>query len=124
MAPMIFAKNILDKKPIEIFNNGNMLRDFTFIDDVVNIVIRFINYKLKQDDGFDLLQPDPSSSFAPHRIFNLGSSSPIKLMDFIGYLEKYLGVTAIKKFLPLQKGDAISTHAETSKLVKAVGNII
>ena len=122
MAPMKFAKNIVEGKPIEIFNNGNMLRDFTYIDDVVNLVFLFIKYNIKKDNDFNFLKPNPSSSFAPHRIFNLGSSSPIKLMDFIGYLEKYLGITSIKKYLPMQKGDAISTHADTSRLVNAVGN--
>ncbi len=121
MAPMIFAKAILTDKPIKIFNNGKMRRDFTYIDDVVDGIIRCCNKIATPDSNFDFLNPDPSSSFAPHRLFNLGNNSPIGLLDFIGILEDAIGKKAIKEFEPMQPGDVESTAADISKLNDWVG---
>ena len=121
MAPMIFARAILEKKPIKIFNNGKMSRDFTYIDDVIKGVISCCLKKAEVDKNFDRLNPCPSSSFAPYRIFNIGNSSPIKLMDFIEILENALNLKAIKIFDELQPGDVIDTEAETLKIENYIG---
>jgi len=122
MAPMIFAKSILKGEYIDIYNNGEMSRDFTFIDDVVEIILKCIqkNNSLKSKFDFDI--SDPSESFAPHKIFNIGNGKPIKLMDFISHLEKNLEISAKKNFMELQDGDVISTHADISKIQNWIGN--
>ena len=92
MAPMIFTKAIFEKKPIEIFNNGNMMRDFTYIDDVINAIIKLIHKPAIIDEEFDKLNPNPSSSWAPYRIFNIGNQESIPLMNFIEILENEIGI--------------------------------
>ncbi len=121
MAPMIFAKAILEKKPIRIFNNGYMSRDFTFIDDVIESIMRCCLKKAEIDTNFDKSNPLPSSSFAPYRIFNIGNSNPVKLMDFIETLESSLGLKAIKIFEELQPGDVVDTEADTSRIQNYIG---
>ena len=121
MAPMIFAKSILENKPIKIFNNGNMSRDFTYIDDVIEGLVRCCFKKAEVDKYFDKLNPLPSSSFAPYRIFNIGNNNTIKLMDFIETLENSLNLKAIKIFDSLQPGDVVNTEADTSKLADYIG---
>tara|TARA_A100001035_G_scaffold279449_1_gene280940 strand:+ start:1328 stop:2371 length:1044 start_codon:yes stop_codon:yes gene_type:complete len=116
MAPMIFANNIFNNLPIKVFNNGNMKRDFTYIDDVIEAVYKCCFKPAKVDPEFDSIYPNPSSSFAPFRVFNIGNSSPVNLLDFIDLLEKNLGKKAIKDFQPMQLGDVISTYADTTKL--------
>jgi len=116
MAPMIFTKSIILKKPIKIFNNGNMLRDFTYIDDVVECTIRCGYKPAIKDDCFDNNNPNPSTSFAPYRIFNIGNNNPINLLDFVRTIEDELGIKAIKEFYPSQLGDAKETFADTSKI--------
>ncbi len=116
MAPMIFAKAILEDKPIKIFNYGDMTRDFTFIDDVVEGLYRCLNKPAFPDLDFDLMKPNPSTSFAPHRIFNIGNSQPVKLLKFIEILEDALGKKAIKEFAPIQPGDVQATAANTDLL--------
>ena len=116
MAPMIFAKALLLNKKIKVFNNGEMLRDFTFIDDVVEAVLKCCYKPATSNDNFDKLNPDPSSSFAPHRIFNVGNNMPIKLLDFIKTLEKHFNKKANLEFYPLQPGDVIKTGADTKLL--------
>ena len=116
MAPMIFAKAILEEKPIKIFNYGDMIRDFTFIDDVVEGLYRCLYKPATPDLGFDLNHPNPSTSFAPHRIFNIGNSQPVKLLKFIEILEDALGKKAIKEFEPMQLGDVKATAANTDLL--------
>ena len=116
MAPMLFAKAILAGKPIRVFNNGLMQRDFTYIDDIVQGVIRGMQKCAKANSEFDKNNPDPASSWAPHRVFNIGNSSPIPLMDFIGCLEEALGIEAIKQFEPMQPGDVAATAADTTAL--------
>ncbi len=118
MAPMIFAKSILKNKPININNNGNMKRDFTYIDDIVNAICKCSFKSPYGDINFDFKNPDPSSSNAPHKILNIGNSEPINLLDFINILEKNLNKKAIKKFQPMQAGDVLETAANTSKLEK------
>ena len=116
MAPMIFAKAILEGKPIKIYNYGKMQRDFTFIDDIVDALILCCSKPATSNPDFNPLSPDPSTSFCPHRVFNIGNSKPVNLLDFIKILENNLGVEAIKDFQPIQKGDVVSTEADTSAL--------
>ena len=116
MAPMIFAKSIIQNRPIEIFNHGNMKRDFTFIDDIAEAVCRCSFKYPEKDNKFNYMHPVPSNSFAPHKIFNIGNSSPINLLEFIEALESALGIKAEKIYKPLQPGDVIETFASTNKL--------
>ena len=121
MAPMIFVNSILNKEPIDIFNYGNMNRDFTYIDDVVEGIYKCCLKPATPNKDFDFLNPDASSSFAPHRIFNLGNSNPVNLGDFIKIIEKELGMKAIKIYKELQPGDVLSTAADITKLRDWVG---
>tara|TARA_B100000401_G_C52812564_1_gene724668 strand:+ start:1479 stop:2510 length:1032 start_codon:yes stop_codon:yes gene_type:complete len=116
MAPMIFAKAILSRKPISIFNKGKMSRDFTYIDDIVEGVYKCCFKPAFSDLNFDPANPDPSSSFAPHRIFNIGNNKPVKLLEFVDILESKLGVKAIRNFENMQPGDVISTYADIKKI--------
>ena len=116
MAPMIFADAILKNQEIKIFNNGNMSRDFTYIDDVVEVIYKCCLKVASKEEKFNFLDPDPSISFAPHRIFNVGSNNPISLLSFIETLENSLGKKASKRFLPIQPGDVKNTFADVSKL--------
>ncbi|MEO1002319.1 MAG: NAD-dependent epimerase [Cyanobacteria bacterium J06638_7] len=121
MAPMLFARAILDGEPIKVFNHGRMRRDFTYIDDVVEGVIRCLDKPATADPGFDAAAPDPATSWAPHRLFNIGNHQPVELLDFIAALERALGRQAIKTYLPLQPGDVQATAADTSLLEAWVG---
>ncbi|MBB4064207.1 NAD-dependent epimerase [Gellertiella hungarica] len=121
MAPMLFAKAISEGRAIDIFNNGDMLRDFTYIDDIVEGVVRVSDKPATPDPGYDPAQPDPSISNAPYRIFNIGNSQPVKLMDFIAALEKAMGREAMKNFLPMQPGDVPATSSDTTALESWVG---
>jgi len=118
MALFLFAKAILENRPIEIFNNGNMTRDFTYIDDIVESIVRVIDKVATPSSEFDMGSPNPVTSNAPYRIFNVGNSQPTPLMDYIGALETAIGKEAIKEFLPLQPGDVPNTAADTSALEK------
>ena len=121
MALFLFADAMLKNKPIDVFNDGNMVRDFTFIDDIVEGVIRVLDKTAKPDSKFDASRPDPATSTAPYRVFNIGNGNPTPLMDYIGALETALGVTARKNFMPMQPGDVPATSADTSELGKWVG---
>ena len=114
MAPMIFTKSIIEKKPLKIFNNGNMSRDFTFIDDVVEIIIRIINKPAYPNLNFIRNNPEPSTSWSPYRIFNIGNNKSCSLMNFISLLEEELNIEAIKEFFPMQQGDVEDTFADSS----------
>ena len=116
MAPMLFARAILAGEPIKVFNHGQMRRDFTYIDDIVDGVVATLDRIPGPDDAFDREHPTPASSWAPYRVFNIGNSEPVALMDFIGALEKALGREAIKDFQPIQPGDVPATFADTSRL--------
>jgi len=120
MALFLFADAMLKNNPIDVFNDGNMVRDFTFIDDIVEGVIRVLDKPATPDAKFDALRPDPATSTAPYRVFNIGNGNPTPLMDYIGALETALGVTARKNFMPMQLGDVPATSADTSELGKWV----
>ena len=122
MAPMIFADSILNNKPIKIFNYGNMSRSFTFIDDVIEIMIRLIKKPATHDEFFNPANPNSATSWAPNRILNIGSNKSVKLLDFIDCLEKELGLKAIKDFQSMQKGDVINTLSDNTKLENWIGN--
>jgi UDP-glucuronate 4-epimerase len=121
MALFLFANAMLKGNPIDVFNDGKMVRDFTFIDDIVEGVIRVLDKPATPAVKFDALHPDPATSNAPYRVFNIGNGNPTPLMDYIGALESALGITAKKNFLPMQPGDVSATSADTSELGKWVG---
>ena len=121
MAYFDFTKSIIEGKPIKVFNDGNMMRDFTYIDDIVEGVFRTIALPNIPDPNWHNNEPSADSSSAPYRIFNVGNSCPIKLLDFIEAIEKATGIKAIKEFHPLQAGDVISTFSDTSSLEKHIG---
>jgi len=122
MAPIKFAKAIIAGEPIDIYNDGNMSRDFTYIDDIVDGVIRVLNHQpepVAHTPG-DVTNPS-SSHTAPYRIYNIGNSEPVKLMDFIAALENSLGLSAIHNFMPMQPGDVRDTWADVGSLSRDVG---
>ena len=121
MSPALFTDAILHGRPIKVFNNGNMLRDFTYIDDIVEGVIRCLDKVAVPDPEWDENHPDPSTSVSPYRIYNIGNSCPVKLMDFIRAIEKACGRVAIKEYLPMQPGDVYQTNADTTLLQQEVG---
>ena len=121
MSPFLFTDAILHNRPIKVFNNGDMLRDFTYIDDIVEGVIRVINHVATPNLLWDGVNPDPSTSSAPYRIYNIGNSQPVKLMDFIHAIEKACGMEAEKIFLPMQPGDVYQTNADTTALERDMG---
>ena len=121
MAPMLFARAILAGEPIKVFNHGSMQRDFTYIDDIVEGVVRCCDKPATPNPEFDPLDPDPATAAAPHRVFNIGNSQPIELLRFIEVLEQALGREAIKDFQPMQPGDVVATAADTSALENWVG---
>jgi len=121
MAPMLFAKAILAGEPIRVFNQGRMRRDFTYIDDIVTTVIACADRPASADPSFDTAAPDPATSWAPHRLFNIGNSQPVELLYFIDLLERALGRQAIRDLQPMQPGDVEATAADTSLLEAWVG---
>jgi UDP-glucuronate 4-epimerase len=121
MSPMLFADAIMHDKVIKVFNNGNMGRDFTYIDDIIEGVVRVINRPATANVLWNALAPDPATSSEPYRIYNIGSSSPVRLMDYIETLEKALGKKAAKEFLPMQPGDVVNTYCDVSDLEKEFG---
>ena len=120
MAPFKFTKGIIDDKPIDIYNHGDMERDFTYIDDIVEGVIRVTDQIPTGDPDWNGEHPDPAASFAPYRVYNIGNNRPVKLMTFVESIESALGKTAIKNMLPMQPGDVRSTCADVSALEQAV----
>jgi UDP-glucuronate 4-epimerase len=121
MSPSLFTKAILEGKPIDVFNHGKMQRDFTYVDDIVEGVVRVLDKPAAPNPAFDTANPDPSSSYAPYRVYNIGNHQPVELMTFIETIENALGKKAIKNMLPMQAGDVVSTFAETSELRKEFG---
>jgi UDP-glucuronate 4-epimerase len=121
MALFLFAKAILEDRPIDVFNHGRMQRDFTYIDDIAEGVIRVLDRPPQADPAFDKQVPDPAASWAPYRVFNIGNHQPVELMTYIEALEQALGKTAQKNFLPLQDGDVPATFADTSELKRITG---
>ena len=120
MAPMLFARAILAGEPIKVFNHGKMQRDFTYIDDIVEGVLRCCDKPAIADSEFDPLQPNPTAA-APHRVFNIGNNQPTDLLRFIALIEEALGQEAMKDLLPMQPGDVVATSAETKALEDWVG---
>ncbi len=116
MALFIFTKSIIEGKPIKVFNQGEMIRDFTYIDDIIEGLLRIMIKPAKKDELFDSKNPSPASSWAPHRVFNIGNSAPTPLIDFIEALENELGIKSKKILLPIQPGDVPVTSADTSLL--------
>ena len=121
MALFIFTRNIIEGKPIDVFNYGNHKRDFTFVDDIVEGVIRTMDHTAEVNPDWDAGNPDPGTSNAPYRLYNIGNQQPIELMRYIEVLEDCLGKKAEKNLLPLQPGDVPDTFADTEDLVQDVG---
>ncbi|MDD5579539.1 MAG: NAD-dependent epimerase [Methylobacter sp.] len=121
MSLFMFTRNIIEGKPIDVFNYGNHRRDFTYIDDIVEGIIRVIDKPAQVNASWASENPDPGTSKAPYRIYNIGNNNPVNLLEFIETLEKCLGKEAIKNFLPLQAGDVPDTYADVSDLVNDLG---
>ncbi|WP_153147483.1 NAD-dependent epimerase [Dechloromonas sp. H13] len=121
MALFLFTKAILEGRPIDVFNHGNMRRDFTYIDDIVEGVIRVMDRNAAVNTEYDPISADPATSNVPYRVFNIGNNNPVQLLDFIGAIESALGMKAEKRLLPLQDGDVPATYADTALLDDWVG---
>jgi len=121
MAAFLFVDAILAGRPIDVYNHGDMKRDFTYIDDIVEGVVRVLARAPQGDPTVDPMHPDPARSRAPYRVFNIGNSDPVPLLSFIGAIETALGRSAEKRLLPMQDGDVPATFADTSELAKWVG---
>lgn len=121
MALFLFTKAILEGKPIDVFNYGKMKRDFTYIDDIVEGVIRVLDNTAVPNPKWHGDQPDPGTSCAPYKLYNIGNNNPVELMDYIGAIESALGMTAEKNMLPIQPGDVPATYADVDDLVADVG---
>ena len=118
MSPMLFADAIMHDKPIKAFNNGNMGRDFTYINDIIEGVVRVLKHPATPSASWNPKNPDPATSSEPYRIYNIGSSSPVKLIDYINTLEEALGKKAVIEMLPMQPGDVKNTYCDVSGLEK------
>ena len=121
MALFLFTKAILEDRPIDVFNYGKMKRDFTYIDDIIEGVVRVLDMPAAPDPKWDGNAPDPSSSYAPWKIYNIGNNKPVELMRYIEVLEKCLGKKAKKNLLPIQPGDVPATYADIGDLVRDTG---
>ena len=121
MALFLFTRNILEGKPIDVFNDGHHRRDFTYVDDIAEGVLRATARIAQPDPNWNSKAPDPASSSAPFRIYNIGNSKPVELMRYIEVIEECLGRKAVKNFLPLQLGDVPETYADIDDLVRDVG---
>ncbi len=121
MALFLFAKAILADEPINVFNNGDMVRDFTYVDDIVEGVLRLVDQPATPDPAWSSDAPNPATSFAPYRLYNIGNSEPVQLMRYIQALETALGKKAVMNMMPMQAGDVRATAADVSRLSEAVG---
>jgi UDP-glucuronate 4-epimerase len=121
MSPMLFADRISRGEPIDVFNFGNHSRDFTYIDDIVEGVIRTLDHVAQPDPSYDPMQPNPGTSQAPYRVYNIGNDQPVQLLRFIELMEQNLGRTVEKRLLPMQPGDVPDTWADVSALRRDVG---
>ncbi len=121
MALFIFTKAILEDKPIEVYNHGKMKRDFTYIDDIVEGIVRLIPNIPTGNTSWNGMQPDAATSFAPYRLYNIGNNKPVELMRFIEVIEEKLGKKAVKNLLPIQEGDVPETFADVDDLIRDVG---
>jgi UDP-glucuronate 4-epimerase len=121
MAYFTFTKNIIEGKPIDVYNKGNMKRDFTYVDDVVDGIVRVMGKVPAGNPSWNGTKPDAATSFAPYRIYNIGNNKPVALMDFIGELEQQVGIPAKKRMLPMQPGDVPETCADIVDITNDVG---
>jgi UDP-glucuronate 4-epimerase len=121
MALFLFTKAIVEGRAIDLFNEGRMQRDFTFIDDIVEGILRTLARTATPAIDFDAKSPDPARSNAPFRVFNIGNQGPVELMEFVAAIESALGVKAIKNLLPMQAGDVPATFADVSALTEWTG---
>jgi UDP-glucuronate 4-epimerase len=121
MSPFLFMDAILHDRPIRVYNNGDMWRDFTYIDDIVEGVVRILEVIPTGNAAWNAEQPDPASSPAPYRIYNIGNQHPTRLMDYIATIERASGREAQKEYLPMQPGDVYQTYADSSALAAATG---
>ncbi|ASK62286.1 protein CapI [Virgibacillus phasianinus] len=120
MALFLFTKAIVNNEPIDVFNHGNMMRDFTYVDDIVESITRLTKRPAQPNPDWSGANPDPSSSYAPYKVYNIGNNSPVRLMDFIEAIENKLGREAKKNFLPLQAGDVPETYANVEDLYRDI----
>ena len=120
MALFTFTKSIIEGIPINIFNNGEMVRDFTYVDDIVESILRLIKQPAQPNSDWSGKEPDPSSSYAPYKIYNIGNNNPVNLMDFIEAIEDKIGKKAIRNYMPLQAGDVPATYADVANLYKDI----
>jgi UDP-glucuronate 4-epimerase len=123
MAAYKFATLITAGKPIDVYNQGRMRRDFTYIDEIVAGILGVLQHPARADPGFDVMQPRTGTSWAPYRLFNIGGANPVGLTEFIALLEKHLGRKAEMRLLPMQPGDVEETYADTSSLEALIGPI-
>ena len=121
MAMSLFAKAIIDGVPIKLFNHGNMSRDFTYIDDVIEVIVRLLDHPPQANPDWSGEKPDPATSSAPWKIYNIGNNHPEELMHVVALLEKEFGRTAVKEMLPMQPGDVQATFADIDSLVREIG---
>jgi UDP-glucuronate 4-epimerase len=121
MSPWLFTSAILEDRPIDVFNMGKMRRDFTYIDDIAEGTVRVLDRIATPNPAFDTDMPDPGSSYAPFKVYNIGNHEPVELMDFIRTIEGALGKEAKKNFLPMQNGDVVATYADVEDLKRDVG---
>jgi UDP-glucuronate 4-epimerase len=121
MSAFLFTRAILEGRPIDVFNHGDMERDFTYVDDIVEGVVRVLEAIPSANPGADMVNPDPARSTAPYRVYNIGNHQPVPLLEFIGTLEQALGGKAVKNLLPMQPGDVRATFADVEDLRAAVG---
>ncbi len=120
MALFKFTKAILENSPIDVYNHGNMLRDFTYVDDIIESIVRLIDHPATGNEDWSGEKPDPSSSTAPYKIYNIGNNSPVRLMSFIEAIEKKLGKIAVKNYMDLQPGDVPATYADVNDLYNTI----
>ncbi|MBI5937981.1 MAG: NAD-dependent epimerase [Betaproteobacteria bacterium] len=121
MSPWLFTSAILEGRAIDVFNHGKMRRDFTYVDDIAEGTVRVLDKIAAPNSAFTTDAPDPGSSYAPYRVYNIGNHTPVELMAFIGTIEKSLGIEAKKNFLPMQNGDVVATYADIEDLKRDVG---
>jgi len=121
MSPILFARAIFEGRPIDVFNHGKMQRDFTYIDDIVEGVVRVLDKPATARVDYDAIEPDPATSNVPWRVFNIGNHQPAELLDYISIMERAIGKSAIKNLKPMQAGDVLATYADTSALDAWVG---
>ncbi len=121
MALFKFTKAILEGKPVPLFNHGNMIRDFTYVDDIVEGIVRISNEPPTRSQDWDGKISDPATSSAPYQLFNIGNSNPVQLMDYLAAIEDALGMSAEKEYLPFQAGDVAATFADVTDLIETTG---